>query len=158
MDILTIMEVAADIEDRASQLYHLYSKRFNKNPDGYVFWEKLSREEKKHADSVRTYRRQRLELPSYHKPHPELLKELETVRKFIIQQIDQSTEDSITSALNIAYRIEGLMAHAHLSRICEIGDPLLTKLLMKLGYEDRNHQEKIRHFGWIVPSQADFPG
>lgn len=153
MDILSIMEISAEIEDRAALLYHTLSLRFKKNPSGYNFWEKLSREEKAHADKVRTYCRQRLNLPVYRKGHPELIDELENLKKHILKKINEAPDKSISEALQMAYHIEGLMAHAHLSRICEIKDPLLAKLLIKLGYEDRHHQERIRHFNWMVPER-----
>ncbi len=156
MDILTIMDLAAEMEDRAALLYHSYSRHFKDNPQACTFWEGFCLEEKKHADMVRTYRRQRLNLPVYRNSHPYLEDEIEAALSTLIGNLKRVEHEHISSALLAGYRLEGLMVHAHLHRIGEVGDPILAKLFIKLGQEDRHHQEKIRQIAKVFPHGLDF--
>jgi len=54
MDVLAIMDLAAELEERVALLYHNYSAHFHASQAGFLFWEHLSLEEKRHADMVRT--------------------------------------------------------------------------------------------------------
>ncbi len=145
MDILAVLDAAAELEDRVALLYHTFSQRFRTNPSGFSFWEQVSMDEKRHADMVRTYRRQRLILPVSRRDHPGLQRELEEVRRLVMEDLRQAEQEHIHTALEVAYQLEERLCQAHLSRVTEVVDPLLTKLLGKLGHEDRRHQERILH-------------
>ncbi len=154
MDILTIMDLAAEVEEGAADLYHTYSQRFFSTPEGYAFWEELCREEKRHADTARTYRRRRVDLPfRTSMQHPELIADLWNIKRYLRRQMERDPqEEYISNSLQVAYRLETMMAHAHLHHLSEIGDPLLTRLMMKLGDADHAHQEKIKVLARAFPS------
>ncbi len=151
MDILSIMDTAAVVEDRAALLYHSFSQRFLENQAGFTFWEQLSLEEKGHADIVRTYRRQWLVIPCQHRSHPRLLAKLESIQAFIVRELREPSLETISRALETAVYLETMMQHSHLAYIQELGDPILTKLLNRLGHEDQRHRE------WISRMSAVFP-
>ena len=143
MDILSLMDLAAEVEDRAALLYHTFSRRFRETPAGCEFWERLSLEEKHHADTVRTYRRERLLLPVRPSVDAHVLERLETARSFLGERLRAADEDTFTLALSTAYRLEGILEHAHVDRAGEVHDPLLARLMVKLGAEDRHHLEMV---------------
>ena len=143
MDVLAIMDLAAELEERVALLYHNYSAHFHASQAGFLFWEHLSLEEKRHADMVRTYRHQRLLLPVCRRSHPDLLRDLEQVRRAALQELRQVEREHIREALEVAQAVENQLCRAHLSHISTVADPVLVRLLGRLGQEDQRHLEKI---------------
>jgi hypothetical protein len=145
MDMNSLMDLAAAIEDETGALYRAFSTQFQSNPEGYRFWEEIAREEHRHADMIRVCKRQRHSIIMPRRLHTEAGMEFNRALSAIRQRRAGDTDGaSIGQALETALEIERILHRLHSSTCRGIAEPMFVRLMSRLCDADAAHQHKIQ--------------
>ncbi len=144
MDIIALMDLATEIEETTAVLYRGFSNQFQSNPEGFHFWEEIARDEQRHADMIKVFRRKRLSMILPRKTHPKTGADFRLMLSEVRRKAGFAEATSIGQALQAALEVEQGLQRIHTSTCRGISDPMFVRLMTRLGDADTAHLHRIK--------------
>lgn len=143
LEILHIMDICIQIEEKCAELYYNFAARFEQIPEVNEFWKQMAIEEENHANEIKMA--VRLKGCGIDK----LNLNISTVRQLLNNMIEivKKTEKAppdLNSALHGALKIEERLTACHITCVADFKDSSMSKLFSKMSSNDEMHALRLK--------------
>lgn len=137
----SILDAFEENELNISRLYEIYSKKI---PRKQAFWEKISKEEIRHAEEIRKIDKETEASFKESKFHRGIIR---NIFDFVEKSLQEAEKEDIShlEALNVALRIEQSFLEKKSFEIFAPNQKTVKEVLQKLNLETEGHIKKLQN-------------
>lgn len=136
----SILEIFEKNELNISELYKIYSEKIPEKKD---FWEKISKEEVRHAEEIRKINKKTEVSFEENKFHQSIV---QNIFDFVQKSLQEAMEKDMShvEALNVALRVEQSFMEKKSFEIFSPNQKTVKEVLQKLNLETEGHIKKLQ--------------
>jgi len=139
MHIVTLLGPLEKLETQLSDLYKLFSETFRDDEEASIFFDRMSTDEKAHADLVRFERRLVTGNKTIFKEVEADIREIEKISASLDLLLKSAQQVSVEKALEISIAIENSVCEQHYINAITLSNPDVTRLIRSLVSFDCRH-------------------